>query len=86
MIVSAIQCPNCKATVFSRARHDMRWCPCGAVAIDGGRDYSKISFNGDKQPEFFQLVVACDNLDLVRDWRSRADEFGVIPAPLPDAS
>lgn len=40
--VNAIQCPMCQDVVWSRHRHDFRNCECGAVAIDGGRDYVKV--------------------------------------------
>lgn len=51
--VSYIECPNCKVKITSVHRHDFRPCPCfinevnnTGVAIDGGRDYTKISFTG----------------------------------------
>ena len=41
--ISVIECQKCKDKVWSRHRHDMRYCKCLAVAIDGGRSYTKIS-------------------------------------------
>lgn len=45
MIVDALKCLKCNDVIWSRHRHDMRWCSCKTVAIDGGRDYTKILGN-----------------------------------------
>lgn len=39
MKVKGIECPKCKDRIWSRHRHDFRKCKCGAVFVDGGRDY-----------------------------------------------
>ena len=36
-----IQCLKCKDIIESTFRHDFKWCKCGAVAVDGGKDYLK---------------------------------------------
>ena len=41
--VFGIRCKKCGDAIYSHHRHDMRFCRCGAVAIDGGRDYIKLS-------------------------------------------
>ena len=38
-----IKCNSCNDIVISLHRHDFRFCKCGAVAIDGGDSYTKIS-------------------------------------------
>lgn len=40
-----LQCKKCKDVITSKRRHDMVWCKCGAIAIDGGSDYTKITCN-----------------------------------------
>ena len=40
-----IQCMQCDDEIYSTYRHDFKWCKCGAVAIDGGRGYTKICGN-----------------------------------------
>ena len=45
MQVTGLKCKKCGETIVSKHRHDMRWCKCGACAIDGGRDYCKITGN-----------------------------------------
>lgn len=36
-----IRCRVCGDTIQSVHRHDFRYCKCGLVAVDGGRDYLK---------------------------------------------
>ena len=36
---NAIRCKLCGDEIESRSRHEMRWCRCGAVAVDGGHEY-----------------------------------------------
>lgn len=33
------QCNKCGEIVESVHRHDFRFCKCGAIAVDGGREY-----------------------------------------------
>jgi len=30
--------------IVSENRHDFKWCSCGAVAVDGGKEYLRRSF------------------------------------------
>ena len=39
IIKNAIQCRKCGDIIESIYRHDFKWCKCGAVAVDGGKDY-----------------------------------------------
>jgi hypothetical protein len=39
-----LHCLDCDDLVYSVMRHDNRSCKCGAIAVDGGRDYSRHSF------------------------------------------
>lgn len=55
---SGIFCYRCKDLIYSVNRHDFRYCKCEACAIDGGKDYTKISGN----IEDYQLVT----IDLLR--------------------
>jgi hydroxymethylpyrimidine pyrophosphatase-like HAD family hydrolase len=48
MIVSnKARCKKCGDTITSKSRHDFVPCSCGAIAVDGGRDYLKRT--GDKE-------------------------------------
>jgi Zn-finger nucleic acid-binding protein len=73
----AIICPNCGDKIFSRARHDMRYCTCKHVAVDGGFDYMKISFKKEP-PERKRVRVYATKDELYDDWRLQKDKFGII--------
>jgi hypothetical protein len=78
--LNAIQCPKCCDVVFSRARHDMRQCSCGAVAIDGGASYTKVSFEPGYFPFLFEIELVgkmfLDNL--FQDWNQKINALGLI--------
>ena len=77
MKVSAIVCKGCGDTIYSRARHDMHFCTCGLVGIDGGRAYIKIC----GEPENYKLIsleVKATDKQLYDDWNKQLDKFGTI--------
>lgn len=39
IIVNKIQCKQCGDTIESTHEYDFKYCKCGAVAVDGGKDY-----------------------------------------------
>lgn len=39
IIRNSAKCLKCGAHITSRHRHDFRYCPCGAIFVDGGTDY-----------------------------------------------
>ena len=39
IIVNKIKCKKCGDVIESTYRHDFKSCKCGAVAVDGGKDY-----------------------------------------------
>lgn len=39
IIVNKIKCNKCGDIIESTYRHDFKSCMCGAVAVDGGKDY-----------------------------------------------
>lgn len=38
----AIKCLECNTIIESKHRHDMVWCKCGGLFIDGGEDYVRV--------------------------------------------
>jgi len=77
--VYVITCTKCNTSVFSRATHDMRGCICGSIAIDGGLDYTKISFDPKMEPPRpFELEVPQTMEELYQDWNIGADKYGLI--------
>ena len=82
MLVKALTCPRCGCTVFSRAHHDFRYCPCKGIAVDGGFQYLKVSWAADLPagpPEAFGVEVNATQRELYDDWNTRADKWGVFP-------
>jgi len=43
IILNMAQCKQCGVVIVSTSRHDYRTCKCGAIAVDGGREYLKSS-------------------------------------------
>ncbi len=62
MKVAGIACPRCGAQIWSRHRHDFRYCPCGYCYVDGGRDYLRfgwgVPYPHDGTPEAKAFSVA----------------------------
>ena len=42
---NAVRCKLCNDEPESKHRHDFRYCKCGNVAVDGGKDYLRRVFN-----------------------------------------
>jgi hypothetical protein len=40
---SKLKCKVCHDIIESTHRHDMVWCKCKRIAIDGGDDYCKVT-------------------------------------------
>lgn len=77
MKVATIQCESCGDTIYSRARHDMNWCNCGDIAIDGGRNYTKICWK-DKMPEIIDIDIDFTGKQLYDDWNKSINKLGTI--------
>jgi len=75
--INAAQCPYCKDVIFSRSRHDFHECSCKKTAIDGGKDYLRISFS-DIKPKIFSIFIEFPFSKLFNDWNLREDKFGLI--------
>ncbi len=41
IIVNRARCNKCGDVIESKHRHNFVWCKCGAIAVDGGKDYLK---------------------------------------------
>jgi len=83
--VNAIRCPKCGDTIYSRARHDYRGCTCGAIAIDGGFDYTRVSADPDVfgQLETVKLEVDATKVQLYQDWNHGGETYGCFNIPFP---
>lgn len=54
---NGIQCLDCKDVIYSVYRHDCRACKCGAVFIDGGREYTRIGYGGPTAKLGYEAVI-----------------------------
>lgn len=73
----ARQCPSCKDLVFSRARHDCRFCSCGEIFVDGGFDYRRVGYK-KKEPKEVEITINQTPSQLYDDWNHLEDKYGVI--------
>ncbi len=48
-----VKCRLCGDQIESRHRHDLRYCSCQKVAVDGGRDYLRIV----GKPDAYDVVL-----------------------------
>ena len=56
IIVNKIKCKKCGDVIESTYRHDFKFCKCGAVAVDGGKDYlRRIGYEEDYE-EFTDTI------------------------------
>lgn len=53
-----IRCKRCNEVVQSMHRHDMKWCSCRLIGIDGGSDYTRICYGPDwkSNGECYELI------------------------------
>lgn len=80
--VYTITCNKCGDEIYSRSTHDYRSCSCHAIAIDGGRDYTKISFTPDVGPPKTRMrYVKATKKQLFDDWNNRTDKLGKFVSP-----
>lgn len=56
IIRNAAKCLGCGVTVESTHRHDFVECDCGAIFVDGGKDYLRRGCKSDAQVEDLSIV------------------------------
>jgi hypothetical protein len=80
LVVNMLICGSCGWGVYSRARHDFRTCPCGAVHVDGGFDYFKCGYNPQKVTVRFApyTLLVKKRETLYADWNMRRDKYGLV--------
>ena len=52
--INQVRCDRCGEVVVSRHRHDLQWCKCRGVAVDGGADYLR-RITGESSASFTEL-------------------------------
>ena len=56
IIRNRIKCTHCGDIIESTNTHDFKFCSCGRVAIDGGKNYLKRSGNINDWEELSEFV------------------------------
>lgn len=55
IISNKIKCKKCGDIIESKSTNDYKKCSCGAVAVDGGKDYLKRMGNEGNYEELSEL-------------------------------
>lgn len=55
IISNKIKCKKCGDIIESKSTNDYKRCLCGAVAVDGGKDYLKRMGNEENHEELSEL-------------------------------
>lgn len=59
--VEGVECRECGDRIWSRSVHDFRTCKCGAVFVDGGREYIRWgSTRKCKDPKRVRIKLAAE--------------------------
>lgn len=78
MTIAAIQCPECKDAIFSRAQHDFHYCSCGYCFIDGGFDYIRYGAKDLSTIIHVDLDLPVTKEELYDDWNKSENKYGII--------
>lgn len=62
IIRNAIRCNHCGDVIESTYRHEYVQCSCGKVAVDGGHDYLRRSYSGNRDDYCYPLL-SCSGLN-----------------------
>ena len=54
IIRNRMKCKTCGEIIESTSRHDFKFCKCGAVAVDGGKDYLRRVESKDAYEELIE--------------------------------
>ena len=49
-----VKCLACGSVIQSMHRHDFKWCKCRSVAVDGGGEYTRMSYGPTAQWVFLK--------------------------------
>ena len=55
IIKNCIKCLKCGDIIESESRHDFKTCSCGAISVDGGKDYLRRCGNRDDWEDFSEV-------------------------------
>jgi hypothetical protein len=56
LVVDVLYCNKCKTVIWSRYRHDFKYCKCESAFIDGGGEYTRYGGN-EKHFKMHQITL-----------------------------
>lgn len=56
-----IKCLFCGDIIESKSVHDFKSCSCGKVSVDGGKEYLRRCFDGNKPEECYIELSEYEN-------------------------
>lgn len=72
-----IKCRKCGDIIESIDVHDFKWCSCGAVAVDGGREYLRRVGNKEDFEELSHSIklaeITTEDFEIVKNALSKKD-------------
>lgn len=72
-----IKCRKCGNIIESIDINDFKWCSCGAVAVDGGREYLRRVGNKEDFEEFSHFIklseIKTDGFEIAKNALSKKD-------------
>lgn len=78
MIITGLLNNKTGEIIFSRARHDFRSDKTNEISIDGGFDYTKVSFKPDADYSLVSFRLNITKQELYDDWNHRKDKYGSL--------
>lgn len=50
-----VQCKTCLDVIESKHRHDLVFCKCGTIYVDGGKDYQRVGFPNGNSTDWIEF-------------------------------
>lgn len=61
IIINKVRCRHCNDIIESKHVHDFQRCQCGAIAVDGGTDYQRITFKNNLEEDVDTSLSVYEN-------------------------
>jgi len=84
MLRTAVRCPSCLIAIFSRDRHDFRWCECKTTFVDGGMDYLRFGVESPfklEDVEILKIEVSEEDLEKQKKTLAQKEDQGTRRRP-----
>lgn len=54
-IINKVRCKKCGDIIESKHTHDMVWCKCKSIAVDGGNEYQRLTWTEGKMDDLVDI-------------------------------